>query len=84
MEKTNHCILHPLSQRKTIFGKPLWVLQTAHFMPSNALDNNQVTTLSKVWTHDLADPLVVEVTVVGREAVGCLWQDPVGESNASY
>lgn len=53
-------------------------------MPSNALDNNQVTTLSKVWTHDLADPLVVEVTVVGKEAVGCLWQDPVGESNASY
>ena len=53
MEKTNHCILHPLSQRKTILGKPLWVLQTAHFMPSNtALDNSQVTTLrfGVIWS----------------------------------
>ena len=31
----------------------------------------------------LQTPLV-EVTVVGKEAVGCLWQDPVEESNASY
>lgn len=62
-------------------SRPLQVLGTVHSMPSNNAHEKVIpgdSFKSGVESYDIADS--VEVTVVEKEAVGSLWQDPAGES----